>query len=135
MIATLGGITLPEDMRWINEYSPAHASTSRQRAISGKQVISRSVPVTGKSIILRGGTDYGWMQLSTLQSLIALYEQNPPNDPPHTLIINGVSRYVLFEDAGIEAEPIMEYNTHEATDWFVVALKLYTLTLDEQPVY
>lgn len=123
MIITLDTITLPSDMRWINQYSATNAKTNRQRAISGKQYIHRYVLAGGKDINLSGGNNYGWIDKVTLDALQALY--NSANSM--VLTIDGTAYNVLFKDDGLQADPLQWFDTFEDTDLFIPRLQFYTL--------
>jgi hypothetical protein len=121
MAITLDDITLPDDLIWIDEYAHTPVRQTVSTAVNGSLIVEAAAQTKGRPISLAGGPDYGWMQRSILELLRA--KQYQPG-LTLTLTLHGTAYSVLFvQPDGIEAAPVVDYNTPDASDWYVVTLK------------
>ena len=137
MAVTLGhiheSVTLPDDMRWINEYTAKRMQTNMKRALSGIQIIEQANLISGIDVTLQGGVDYGWCTREQVERLDYIRQLPAQNYPPIELNYKGRTRYVLFKDEGLVAEPVIWYDDPEPTDMFIVTLYLVTILPQEKP--
>jgi len=121
MSITLDGIDLPADLIWIDEYAHTPVRQTVSTAVDGSLIVEAAAQTKGRPITLAGGADYGWMQRSILELLRAKQYQ-----AGLTMMLNlrGTAYSVLFtQPGGIEAQPVVDYNTPDASDWYTVTLK------------
>lgn len=132
----LGGITLPGDMQWIDEFAPWRVGQAVRTTLGGALVIHQSARQAGRPITLQtydaGASKYaGAIPLATLNALRTLEDQVATT--PLTLSIpgynGGAARTfdVLFrrsDGAAIEAEPLIFKAPFHDTDYFRVVLRL-----------
>lgn len=119
-------IFLPEGLVWTDEFKTTQIAQSTTRTLSGALVIQTGVKIDGRPMTLAGG-DSGWMTHSQLVTLRNYLEANP--DTEMTLNYRGIEYTVLLDassGAALVAEPVVDYSTPEADDWYTVTLKLLT---------
>ena len=121
MSILLDTITLPDDLIWIDEYAHTPVKQTVSTAVDGSLIVEAAAQTKGRPITLAGGTDYGWIDRATLEQLRA--KQYEPG-LVLTLVLRGTAYSVLFtQPGGIEAKPVIDYNTPDASDWYTVTLK------------
>lgn len=121
MSILLDTITLPDDLIWIDEYAHTPVKQTVSTAVNGSLIVEAAAQTKGRPITLAGGTDYGWIDRATLELLRA--KQYQPG-LTMTLTLRGTAYSVLFvQPGGIEAKPVIDYNTPDASDWYTVTLK------------
>jgi hypothetical protein len=121
MAITLDDITLPDDLIWIDEYAHTPVRQTVSTAVDGSLIVEAAAQAKGRPITLAGGADYGWIERSILELLRA--KQYQPG-LTLTLTLRGTAYSVLFvQPGGIEAAPVIDYNTPDDSDWYTVTLK------------
>ncbi|MEE8114515.1 MAG: hypothetical protein V3T23_09170, partial [Nitrososphaerales archaeon] len=71
-MVTLGGVDLPDDINWIDEFNFQPVSQSVTRTIAGNLVQFNQALVLGRPITLEAIEDEGWLtkdQVDSIQSL------------------------------------------------------------------
>lgn len=119
-------IYLPDDIVWSDEFKTSQIAQSTTRTLSGALVIQTGVKIEGRPITLSGGNS-GWMRYSELITLRDYLEANP--DKVMTLNYRGVERSVVLDASSgpaLVADPVVDYSTPEAGDWYTITLKLLT---------
>lgn len=115
-------LTLPDDLLWIDEFDWRPVQGRRTYTIAGAVVHDHGLKLTGRSITLQGGQEYGWVYrpaLETLDEWAALPGQE------FTLNYRGDDYTVRFdvEQQAVLAEPIIPYSDTDAADCFAVTLR------------
>ena len=122
---TLDGITLPEDLIWLDEYKWSGVAQQEDIMADGAVVVQADAQQTGRPITLAGGDNFGWIAKSTLESLRTL---SRTAGSEYTLVLNdGSERNVVFTGERLTAEPVVEHNTPADTDYYVATLYLMEL--------
>nr|MDT0253689.1 hypothetical protein [Endozoicomonas sp.] len=70
----LDTITLPDDLLWINEFEWNPVEQNQERTLTGALLVQEQSKQHGRSIKLSGGDDAGWVNRSTVVSLLTLSE-------------------------------------------------------------
>lgn len=131
----LGGVALPADMQWTDEFAPWRVGQAARVTLTGALVIHQSAkqsgrPMTLQTVSLSNGFA-GAITLPTLNALRALEDQVATD--PLTLTIPGHNGQplrtfsVLFrrsDGAAIEAEPLVFKAPFLETDYFRVTIRL-----------
>jgi hypothetical protein len=121
MSILLDTITLPDDLIWIDEYAHTPVKQTVSTAVNGSLIVEAAAQAKGRPVTLAGGEDYAWIDRATLEQLRAKQYQ-----PGLTMTLNlrGTAYSVLFmQPGGIEAKPVVDYNTPDDSDWYTVTLK------------
>lgn len=119
-------ITLPADLRWIDEHDwHAIAQAAPQRTLSGSLIIQQAQKRGGRAITL--SADYVWVSRETVQKL-----RDWTDTPELTLRYthyDGREFDVLFalHDTPLKAEPVRFAAPETADDAYTVTLKLMTV--------
>jgi len=126
MIITLDAITLPEGLRWDNEYEWTPVAQESQRSLTGAVVLTSGVKLKGRSIILAGDTSSVYISRLDLRVLEALL----PSNPTMSLVIGGRAAIdVIFDHAAtpIVSSPLFAYWVEQDDDQFNLQLKFLTV--------
>ena len=65
-------ITLPDDLLWINEFDWRPVAQSTERSLTGALLMQEGQLNHGRSIVLSGNGEVGWVSRLTVQNLYAL---------------------------------------------------------------
>lgn len=114
---------LSPDLFWSDEnWSPVEQTAVR--TVTGAIVLSSSLKVAGRPITLGPqDADSAWMYLPVLTQL-RTWAATPGQQM--VLSLRGVNRAVVFrhQDIAIEATPIAHYSDTDASDYYLVTLRL-----------
>lgn len=128
MAVTLGGVTLNENMVWVDRYVSLQVAQSAKTTLGGRPVIYSLALTKGQPITLVATEDYGWLDLTTVQALQAMA------DSPggiYSLVYGAATYSVVFrhQDApALELAPLVYRVTPDTTtDWFIGQIKLFTV--------
>lgn len=116
-------ITLPDDLLWEDEFTWQSVEQRSQYSITGALLVESSVKQAGRSITLRGGMDFAWIDRATLLALQAAAAQ--PARVYSLVVRSEAPRNVVFdlERGAIEASPVIDYSDPSADDSYVVTLR------------
>lgn len=116
-IATINGVSLRDDVRWVNQYDNALTTHNKKRALSGRLVVDSFSTTKGESLKL----DCRWLERSIIDQLKAMNTSTPV-----TLIMpNLVQHNVIIES--IEASEIHGFADYSDTDLIQTILNLTTV--------
>lgn len=121
---TLGGVTLPDDLQWTDEYAWSPVARTSAYSLTGALLIEEATKQAGRSITLGG--DHAWLHLATLTALRALAATAGWTG---TLVLADARSFaVAFRDDGITAEPVIfEAPSGAAEDQWRVTISLQTV--------
>lgn len=122
----LDEILLPEGLVWTDEFTSSQTSKSATRTLTGALVVQTGVKIEGRPVTLTG-TDSGWINHADLVLLRNYVELNP--DKVMVLNFRDVEQSVIIDSTNgpaLSAQPIIDYSTPEAEDWYTMTLKLLT---------
>ncbi len=126
---TLGGVALPPDLRWTDEFSWSEVKVKRDISLAGNLVMQVASVLTGRPITLASGDSSAWLRRSQIAALVAL--RDLPELTPMSLVLPDARAFsVVFDltgDEAIRAEPIRPGKFVAAADYFRVTLKLFTV--------
>lgn len=123
MTITLDALTLPSDLLWSDEFEWSPIESTQEYAVTGALVVDTATRQAGRPITLEADEDRAWIDRATLQQLYAL---TTPANRQMTLVMNGVTRDVIFRPGGdpISARPIFPLANPQADLAYVVTLRL-----------
>ncbi len=122
---TLGGIELPADLIWLDEYKWSGVVQQEDIMADGAVVVQADAQQTGRLITLAGGDNFGWIAKSTLESLRTL---SRTAGSEYTLVLNdGSERNVVFTGERLTAEQAYEHSYPEDDHPYIVTLYLMEL--------
>lgn len=125
MAIQLGGIELPEDLVWEDEFLFDPVAQNQTRTEGGALIVEETALTAGRPITLVGGANAGWITRAQLIALRALADEA---DEVHTLTLNDSREFtVMFARPAIEATPIVPFNVPAAGDFYALTLKLFTV--------
>lgn len=125
MAITLGGVQLPADLHWADEYAWTPVEQSREYTLGGSLVIEEAVRQAGRPITLEAGSDRAWVTRTTVNALYAL-AQAPG---ALTLVLHDSRQFqVVFRhgDRAIDAEPVVPV-LPAADTYYRVTVRLLTI--------
>ena len=68
----LDDIELPDDLLWVNEFDWNPVEQSQERSLNGALLVQEQGKQYGRSIVLSGGEEAGWVSRSVVIDLFAL---------------------------------------------------------------
>lgn len=124
MAITLNGITLPDGLHWVDEYSSEKVVQNVKHTLDGGAVVfygqrQRGIPITLESV-----GDQGWMTRSDVVQLAALADTA---GGVYNLSLRGVTYSVMFrhnEPPAFKAEPLQHFATPSSEDYYTVSIRL-----------
>ena len=122
---TLGTIQLPEELRWVDEFTWTRQSSQVDFTIAGKAIIYSSAYLNDATRPITLKADDAWIDRTTLESLFQL-AKNELNS--YTLTLNdGRSFVVVFrfwEKPVIEVSPVQDTAFPNSDTYYKLTLKL-----------
>lgn len=116
-------LTLPDDLRWTDEFAWVPVQESREYSVTGAQLIDRRLKQAGRPITLSGAPDAAWV---TRAVTLTLQQWAQQLEPALSLSYRGVTYAVEFDHGQppLEVTPIVDYASPVSTDqcWFVLRL-------------
>ncbi|MEW6487658.1 MAG: hypothetical protein AB1578_07060 [Thermodesulfobacteriota bacterium] len=102
----LGGVTLPADLLWVDEFAWTPVEQAREYTLDGSLILEEAVMQAGRPITLASGPDRAWVTRTTVAALYALAQA------PAALALtlhDGRAFSVVFRHAerALEAEPVV----------------------------
>lgn len=121
---TLGGVTLPDDLQWTDEYAWSPVARASEYSLTGALVVEEAVKLAGRPITLAG--EWAWIDITTLADLRALAAT--PGWTGTLVLADGRSFTVAFREGGVTAEPVFfEAPSGAVGDMWRVRLALQTV--------
>jgi len=124
---TLGGVNLPVNIIWQDREAFNPVAQSVRRTLGGKVVVFTQTLIEGRPITLASISDQGWMLYPIVQSIQALADVAGTT---YSLVIDSTTYTVVFrheESPAFVARPLISRILPDATDWFLVTIKLMTV--------
>lgn len=127
MAITLGVITLPQGLRWSDEFDWTPLAQSTEYSLTGALIVERATKQAGRPITLVGGKDFAWITRSALITLKTFLDTRATA----TLALHDARTFSVMPDA----EPLIAYQLPRVKDsgiadpgddaWYVIdTLKL-----------
>ena len=130
MSTTLGDITLPDDIQWIDEYQFSPVAQQVDIALNGALIIEGSKQLAGRPITLEGRLEgsIGFSAISreTLEALREL-SYDILDEPLELTLHDGRTFNVRFrfsDGAPVEAVPFKHIAPHYAADYYFPTIRL-----------
>ena len=125
----LGGVNLPPDILWTDEYEFAPVRVKKDIAITGNQILQVAKQMAGRNITLASGERGAWLTRSDLDALVALRD----TDLLSTMVLtlpDGRAFSVVFDltqSPCFTTTPLRPGKFTSAGDFFKVTIKLLTV--------
>jgi hypothetical protein len=74
MAITLGAISLPNGLRWEDEYAWHPLAQATDYSLTGALIVEQSPKQAGRPITLIGGKDFAWLTRAEVEALKALLD-------------------------------------------------------------
>lgn len=74
MAIVLGGVTLPDGLRWDDEFAWRFDTSSTTYSVNGALLVNRNTKLSGRPITLVGGVNYAWITRANVKLLQAELE-------------------------------------------------------------
>lgn len=123
----LGGLTLPDDFEWVDEFAWARWEQSREYALGGALLVDRAERLAGRPVTLEG-SDGVWMTRAEVNALLALADSGPASMP--LTLADGRELAVAFDysAAPISAEPLYRETAPGADQLMTnITIRLFTV--------
>ncbi len=119
MSITLNGITLPNQLLWLDEFDWLPVAHSSERSLTGKLLIEEAPLIKGRPITLEGD----WATRDIVEQLYALAGQPGQS---RTLDLHGRTFTVMFRQSEqpISAVPIKPHDVPGPNDYYQITLRL-----------
>ena len=105
MTITLGTLTLPEGLRWTDEYAWGADTVETVYSVTGALIINRATKQAGRPITLTGGPNFAWLTKAAVDALAALLTNYP--DTGITLTLHDARQFtVIPATTPIDATPL-----------------------------
>lgn len=116
---TLGAITLPDHLMWLDEFDWLPIAHSSERSLTGKMLVEEAPLVKGRPITLSSD----WATRDIVEQLYALAGQPGQS---HTLDLHGRTFTVMFRQSEqpITAVPIKPHDVPGPNDFYQLTLRL-----------
>lgn len=136
MASNLGGVALPDDLEWVDEYDWSPVAQQVEISLAGALLVEESAQLTGRPITLRSGQEGGnyWALATraTVEALRALVDTPRTQSTPLALELpDGRTTTVLFRGSGAErfsARPWKHIVPQQATDLYLIELRLLAVS-------
>ncbi len=125
---TLDDITLPDDLLWINEFDWNPVAQTTERSLSGALLVQEGQLSHGRSVVLSGNGEAGWVSRRTVKSLYALSKE--ANKTMSLTLPDGRQFSVIFDRAngsGLETRQLIPFAYPDDDDLYLVTLRLITV--------
>ena len=125
---TLDDITLPDDLLWINEFDWNPVAQTTERSLSGALLVQEGQLSHGRSVVLSGNGEAGWVSRRTVKSLYAL--SKVANKTMSLTLPDGRQFSVIFDRAngsGLETRQLIPFAYPDDDDLYLVTLRLITV--------
>ena len=125
----LGGVNLPPDLLWTDEYEFAPVRVKRDISIAGNQILQVARQQAGRNITLSSGERGAWLTRAQLDALTALRDDATLTIMTLTLPDLRAFSVVfdLTQSPCFTAAPLRPGKFTDAGDYFKVILKLLTV--------
>ena len=125
---TLDDIILPDDLLWINEFDWNPVEQNIERSLTGALLVQESQLLRGRSIILSGNGEAGWVSRFTVKSLLAL---SKTTSKTMSLTLADERQFNVIFDRSIaspiEAQQIFPFAYPSDSDDYLLTLRLLTV--------
>ena len=127
-VITLGGVSLPGDLRWTDEFGWSPVERAQEYSLTGALIVQEAEKLAGRPITLDAG-DAGsgliWLPRSTVTALYALASTLGWSGT--LTLADSRSFAVAFREEGLNAEPARHIAPHETGDPYFLTVKLQTV--------
>lgn len=121
---TLGGVTLPDDLQWTDEYAWSPVARASEYSLTGALIVEEAAKLAGRPITLGG--DWAWVSIATLTALRALAAT--PGWTGTLALADAREFIVAFREDGITAEAVVfEAPSGAQNDQWRVTIQLQTV--------
>lgn len=127
----LDGLTLPDSLKWSDEYDFNLVTQTAERTVTGGMVIQEQAKQYGRPITLTGTPDSVWVTKSDIEALLA--KEALVNTDMSVTLPDGRAFNVRFDrgsGAAIKASPVSDYGIPDGSSLYTIEkIKLITVEL------
>ena len=124
----LDDIELPDDLLWVNEFDWNPVEQSQERSLNGALLVQEQGKQYGRSIVLSGGEEAGWVSRSVVIDLFAL---SSIANKVMTLTLADLRQYSVIFDRGsgspVEARQLLPFAYPDDSGKYLLTLKFMTV--------
>ena len=124
----LGGVNLPGDLVWSDEYQWCAIARAMEYSLGGSAIIEESTKLAGRPITLEAINESRgeiWLSRQLANSIKSLAETS---NLTMTLTLSDARSFsVRFREDGINAEPVYHIMPHADADPYHLTIKLMTV--------
>lgn len=128
---TLGAITLPVDLEWVDEFTFSHVSQQREVTLGGSILLEESAQLAARPITLRSGASgssyFGLIDRATLVALQAAADT--ARDTPLLLTLPDDRTFDVYFNHGelaVDARPVRHVWPPADDDLYQITVRLIT---------
>ena len=123
----LDDITLPDDLLWINEFDWNPVGQTTERSLTGALLVQEEPFTHGRSIVLSGNGEAGWVSRQTVKNLFALAKAA---NKTMTLTLSDSRQFTVIFDrsnrAPAEARQVVPFAYPDDDNQYLLTLRLLT---------
>jgi len=134
-MSSLGGVALPDDLEWIDEFDGGPVAQQIEISLAGALIVEESTRLAGQRITLRsnqsGNNYWALAQRSTVLLLQSMVSVARTQSSPMALVLpDGRTCDVLFRhgETGFSARPWKHIVPQQATDLYLIELRLIAVS-------
>ena len=124
----LDDIILPDDLLWINEFDWNPVEQNLERSLTGALLVQESQLSYGRSIVLSGNGEAGWVSLLTIKNLFAI---STVANKTMTLALSDSRQFAVIFDrsngAPVKAQQVLPFAYPENSEQYYLSLRLLTI--------
>lgn len=126
---TLDDIILPDDLLWVNEFDWNPVEQNIEHSLTGALLVQEGEYKHGRSIVLSGNGEAGWVSRKTVQDLQAL---SSDSGRLMTLTLPDMRQLdVIFDRSSgspVMANPVLEEAYPADNSYYYLSLRLITVS-------
>lgn len=125
---TLGGVTLPGDLRWSDEFAWSPVARAADYSLTGALIVEEAAKLAGRPITLEAKSEelgYVWLERSAVEALAALAAT--PGWTGILTLADARQFTVAFRDEGVTADPVRHRTPAASADPYTLVVRLHTV--------
>lgn len=115
----LDGITLPDELKWVDEFKWNSVSQSTGYSVTGALFVQESEKQKGRPITLVGTSELGWITRSVLDSL-KTKRDTAGLQMTLTLADARTFNVMFIQETPLDVDPVLEHNSFSSEELFIV---------------
>ncbi|WP_299735386.1 hypothetical protein [uncultured Endozoicomonas sp.] len=124
----LDDIVLPDDLLWVNEFDWNPVEQNLERTLTGALLVQEGMLSHGRSIVLSGNGEAGWVSRITVKNLFAL--SKAANKTMTLTFADNSQVSVIFDrsnGAAVQAQQVLPFAYPKDSEEYLLTLRLLAL--------